>query len=119
MGGHRRGRDGCTAAANAAVIVILVLSSWGGIGFESDGRTAAANAAVIVVLVPSSWGDIGLMAMIVLLLICGSDRRAGALLGGSIGLVAMVHAAADAVVIVVLVLSCSEHWHDGECITSA
>ena len=36
---------------------------------------------------------------------CSSDRRAGALLVGDIGLVAMVDAAADAVVIVVLVLS--------------
>ena len=60
MGGHRFGSDGCTAAAaNAAVIVGLVLSLWGDISFDSDGRTAAANAAVIVVLVLSSWGDIG------------------------------------------------------------
>ena len=54
------------AAADAVVIVVLVLFSRGGHRFDSDGHNAAAYAAVIVVLV----------------------------------------------------LSCSEHWHDGECIAS-
>ncbi len=80
MGGHRFDGNGCTAAANAAVIVVPVLSSWGDIGFDSDGRTAAANAAVIVALVLSSWGGHRL----------GSDGRT---------------AAAAAAVIVALVLS--------------
>ena len=57
------------AAADAVVIIALVLSSWEGHRLGSDGRTADDDAAVIVVLVLSSWGDIGLVAMVVLLLL--------------------------------------------------
>ena len=46
------------AAADAVVIIALVLSSWEGHRLGGDGR-AAADAVVIVVLVLSSWGDIG------------------------------------------------------------
>ena len=67
-GGHRLGNDGRTAAADAAAIVVLVLSSWGDIGVVAMVG-AAADAVVIVVLVLSSWGDIGLVAMVVLLLL--------------------------------------------------
>ena len=62
MGGHRLSSDGRTAAADAAVIVVLVLSSWGGHRLGSDGRTAAAYAAVIVVLVLSFVGSTGMTA---------------------------------------------------------
>jgi len=41
------------AVADAVVIVVLVLPSWGGHWLSSDGR-AAADAVVIVVLVLSS-----------------------------------------------------------------
>ena len=59
--------NGRTAAADAVVIVVLVLSSWGGHRLSSEDRTAAADAVVIVVLVLSSRGDIGLVAIVVLL----------------------------------------------------
>jgi hypothetical protein len=51
------------------VTVVLVLSSWGGHRLGSDGRTAADGAAVIVALVLSSRGDIGFISTVVLLLL--------------------------------------------------
>ena len=47
-GGHRLGSDGRTAAADAVVIVVLVLSSWRDIGLV-EMVNAAAHAVAIVV----------------------------------------------------------------------
>ena len=41
----------------------------GGIGLAAMVDAAAADAVVIAVLVLSSWGDIGLVAMVALLLL--------------------------------------------------
>ena len=52
------------AAAADAVVIVSWCSPWGGHRLGNAGRTAAADAAAIVVLVLSSWGDIGLVEMV-------------------------------------------------------